>query len=344
MDKVQEIAISRIADILSSSNLIIPSVDIWKKIFNNAGLSDLYEARSPQFTTRVESYGFRPDEKNYYHNEMCYNALYKSFKDLKYDRENFLKLLQCIVEKININCIFINDVERIIKKENPQIKNMYIDELINYIGIADKNSILTKYANKNFKVFRSNCNILELEVCFDDEELGVFPFTGGVRESSFDNSILVQWLERKYTNVAESYTDAIKAYSNEDEIGCITHCRNVITGIFTYKKDVQKKWIDGLQKVCNKDKHIDKVIANRISSFHYNANSSNENDRYQYPRFNLIYKLYSYTSALGAHINEGNVTDNSVEVEETTLEDAFMALRMTEDMLIWLYQTNSVDA
>ena len=67
MDKGQEIAISRIADILSSSNLIIPSVDIWKKIFNNAGLSDLFENRSPQFAIRVESYGFRPDEKNYYH-------------------------------------------------------------------------------------------------------------------------------------------------------------------------------------------------------------------------------------------------------------------------------------
>ena len=235
MDKGQEIAISRIADILSSSNLVIPSVDIWKKIFNNAGLSDLYETRSPQFTTRVESYGFRPDERNYYHNEMCYNGLYKSFKDLEYDRENFLKLLQCIVEKININCIFISDVERIIKKENPRIKVMFIDEYISRIGIAEKNSILSKYANKNFKVFRSNCNILELEICFDDEGLGVFPFTGGVRESSFDNSILIQWLERKYANVAESYTDAIKAYSNGDEIGCITHCRNVITGIFTYK-------------------------------------------------------------------------------------------------------------
>ena len=344
MDKGQEIAISRIADILSSSNLVIPSVDIWKKIFNNAGLSDLYETRSPQFTTRVESYGFRPDERNYYHNEMCYNGLYKSFKDLEYDRENFLKLLQCIVEKININCIFISDVERIIKKENPRIKDMFIDEYISRIGIAEKNSILSKYANKNFKVFRSNCNILELEICFDAARQGVFPITGGVRESSFDNSILIQWLERKYANVAESYTDAIKAYSNGDEIGCITHCRNVITGIFTYKKDVQRKWIDGLQKVCNKDKHIDKVTANRISSFHYNANSPNENDRYQYPRFNLIYKLYSYTSALGAHINEGNVTDNSIEFEEATLEDAFMALRMTEDMLIWLYQTNNIDA
>ena len=43
MDNIQKIAISKIADILSSSNLIIPQIDIWRKIFNNAGLSDLYE-------------------------------------------------------------------------------------------------------------------------------------------------------------------------------------------------------------------------------------------------------------------------------------------------------------
>lgn len=63
MDNIQKIAISKIADILSSSNLIIPQIDIWRKIFNNAGLSDLYENRLPQFTTRVEPYGYNPNEK-----------------------------------------------------------------------------------------------------------------------------------------------------------------------------------------------------------------------------------------------------------------------------------------
>ena len=62
MDNIQKIAISKIADILSSSNLIIPQIDIWRKIFNNAGLSDLYENRLPQFTTRVEPYGYNPNE------------------------------------------------------------------------------------------------------------------------------------------------------------------------------------------------------------------------------------------------------------------------------------------
>ena len=48
MDSIQEIAISKIADILSSSNLIVPQVDIWKRIFNNAGLNDLFNERKPQ--------------------------------------------------------------------------------------------------------------------------------------------------------------------------------------------------------------------------------------------------------------------------------------------------------
>lgn len=42
-------------------------------------------------------------------------------------------------------------------------------------------------------------------------------------------------------------------------------------------------------------------------------------------------------------LNEGNVVDSSVDSEVATMEDALFALRMTEDMLIWLYQTGSVD-
>ena len=84
MDNIREIALSKIADILSSSNLIVPQVDIWKKIFNNAGLSDYYENRSPQFTTKIETYGYRDDERNLYHNEKCYNGLYETFKELEY--------------------------------------------------------------------------------------------------------------------------------------------------------------------------------------------------------------------------------------------------------------------
>ncbi|MEO1816101.1 MAG: hypothetical protein ABGU93_11020 [Acetobacterium sp.] len=342
MDTLQKIAISKIADILSSTNLIIPQVDIWKKIFNNAGLSELYESRAPQFTTIVEVYGYGSDDKNLYHNEKCYNGLHESFKELEYNREELLKLFNNITEKISIFNVFIENIEKEIKKEVPKIKDMYIDEYLKKVELPEKNILLNKYSNKNFKLLRNNFNILALDICFDEEGLCVLPFTGSITEKDFDNSILMQWLSLKYPNIAMSYTDAIKAYSNSDDAACISHCRNIITGIFTYKKDEQRKWLDGLKKVCYKDKNIINVQANKIGEYNYNANSPDVNARYQYPRFNFIYKLYSFTCALGAHINEGNVSDATVDFEDVTLEDAFMALKATEAVLIWIYQTNAL--
>jgi hypothetical protein len=340
MECVQEISLSKIADILSSSNLIIPKVDIWKKILNNSGLSDSYENRSPQFTTLVEHYGYGRNECNLHHNDSCYNALYETFKEIFNERDSLLKLFNSISEKISVQNLFIDNVEKEIKRTTPKIKSMYIDEYINTLELAEKNKLLNQYANKSFQLLRNNCNILELDMCFDENGLGVFAFMSGLRESCFDNSILTQWLNARYHNIAKAYISAIKAYSNGDAVACINHCRSIITGIFTHKKSEQRKWLDGLQKVCNRDKNIENVSANQISSYNYNANSDKHNERYQYPRFNLIYKLYSYTSALGAHTTEGNISDGNVDCENATLEDAFLALRMTEDVLIWLYQTN----
>ena len=44
-------ALSQIAEVLSDNNKspLIPSEDIWKKIFCGAGLEDLFEERAPQF-------------------------------------------------------------------------------------------------------------------------------------------------------------------------------------------------------------------------------------------------------------------------------------------------------
>ena len=342
MDTLEEIAISKIADILSSTNLIVPQVDIWKRIFNNAGLSELYEDRSPQFTTMVESYGYGPGDKNLYHNEKCYNGLHESFKELEYDKGALLKLFNSITEKMSIFNIFIEDVEKKIKKEIPRIKGSFIDEYLNQIDLSQRNIFLNKYGSKNFKLLRNNFNILALDVCFDEKGLCILPFTGSITENAFDNTVLMQWLSSKYPNIAISYTDAIKAFSNDDETACISHCRNIITGITSYKKDEQRKWMDGLQKICYKDKNIMNVQANKIGEYNYNANSPDVNARYQYPRYNLIYKLYSFTCALGAHINEGNLSDATVDFEEVTLEDAFLALKTTEAFLIWIYQTNAL--
>lgn len=91
---------------------------------------------------------------------------------------------------------------------------------------------------------------------FSDDGLSAMPFTDSLSKSSFDNNVLLQWLSGKYSNISTEYIDAVKAYSVGDETACITHCRSVITRVFSYKKTEQRKWLDGLRTVCNKDKNI----------------------------------------------------------------------------------------
>lgn len=345
MDSIQEIALSKIADILSSTNIIAPKVDIWKKIFNNAGLSDNFELRAPQFKTKEDKYGYGENEVQFYHNDKCYNALYETFKELQDEQEELKKLLNSIANKISIRNIFSDNIERKIKKNNYKIRNMDIIEYLEVIDLIEKNQLLNEYANKSFNALRHNFNILELDFSFDkdeEEQLCIIPFTDGIRESSFDNNILLQWLSKRYPNIEESYIKAMKAYSMDDGVGCISHCRNIITGIFTYEKDEQKKWFDGLKKACKKDKNINNINVNDIPKVSYNINSPDVNNRYQYPRYNLIYRLYCLTCALGAHKNEGNLNNGTVDFEEVKIEDAFMTLRITEDVLIWLYQSNEM--
>ncbi len=72
--KTRELAaLSQIAEILSDNNKspIIPSEDIWKKIFCGAGLEDLFEERSPQFRIADRGYGY---EKELFFNDRTYNG------------------------------------------------------------------------------------------------------------------------------------------------------------------------------------------------------------------------------------------------------------------------------
>ncbi|EEH97065.1 hypothetical protein CSBG_00691 [Clostridium sp. 7_2_43FAA] len=342
MDNNKQIAISKIADILSSTNLIIPQVDIWEKIFNNAGLSENYQYRKYWLSTKQEEINWRIE---YYHNDKCYSALNEILWHLQQDQSKFLSLVNSIIDKINIPNIFDVDIDKKINKRNTYgFGNIFdIEEYLNKKSILDKNIILKNYPSEEFKLLRSNINMLNLDIVFTNDGLSVIPFTNRIVESSFDDSILIKWLDDNYLDIKKSYTDAIKAYSNGDQVGCITHCRNVITGIFTINKQEQRKWKDGLKKACEKDKNIiniDKI--DDIPIMKYSENSPNINNRYQYPRYNLIYRVYTFCCALGAHANEGNITSTGVDCEVTDMEDAFMALRMTEDILIWLYQTNGI--
>lgn len=343
MDSYRQIAISKISDILSSNKLIFPAIDLWKTIYFNAGQSTLYLSLEDKLKTKVVPYGYRDDEKHYFHNDCCYSALIETISTITNEQELIL-FFNSIVEKILLVKIFPTDIEDILEDNHYRISHFDffdINEFILELNVAEKNNVLKKYAGQPFKVLLQNLHLIGLEVCFDDNSnLTVLPFADSIRESSFDKSTLMIWLENNFTNISETYSNAVRAYSNGDSVACITHCRNIITGIFSTQKDPQRKWMDGLLKVCSNDKNINNAPLNKLHTYVYNANADDVNQRYQYPRYNLIYRLYAFSCALGAHINEGNTTATGVDFEVATSEDALMCLRMTEDMLIWIYQGN----
>ena len=338
--KTRELAaLSQIAEILSDNNKspIIPSEDIWKKIFCGAGLEDLFEERSPQFRIADRGYGY---EKELFFNDRTYNGLYETFKELEYQPEKLIMLLNSVANRMSVYRIFDSDMEDTIKKKYTKVKGTYLDEMMSSVGDEQKNIILSEFASKDFNKLKRYVNIINLDFLYCDGELCVQPFTVRSNESIQDLDIISNWLYTEHKDVYESYESAKKEFANGESVSCIMHCRNIITGIFSSQKSQQRKWLDGLQKACHQDKNINNVQANKIAEMKYNENSSEENERYQYPRFKLFYRLYSFTCALGAHKNEGNMTISGVDNKVTSIDDALLALRITEDALIWFFKTS----
>ena len=346
MERIEIAALSKIADILSDNNKspIIPEVDVWKKVFNNAELGDLYEEREPQFIVKIQPYGYGPEERDIYFNENTYNGLFESFKELQYRMDELAKLLNNVAKKMYLYRVLRVDADTEIVSKYCRNRRVDFDEFFESLPDNEQSNIIYKYCNKGVEELRRSLNILGFEIACENSEFCIVPFTARSEQSNFDINIISQWLDNKYPNVAESYLAARKAYANGDGTGCIGHCRNVITGIFTYKKESDREWYSGLQKICHADKNISEIDRPKdIPGIKYNAHGPDKKNKYQYPRFNFINKLYVFTCDLGAHINEGYTENGEVDLEEASIEDALWSLRATEDMLIWIYQTGNME-
>lgn len=338
MDNNQNIAVSRIADILSSGKLIVPETDIWKKIFYNAGLGEVFEDYRVRLVVTYKQISW---QDYYYHNERCYSALLEIFQNIYEEFKTLVKLLNSILEKITLYRAFDEDIHMSLPARTSRGSYFDIVEYIKSLKSDEKaNELLLSYPNPDFLYFKRNLNMLGLDVVIQDGvNLVALPFTYLSEQQNEDTSLINSWLSDNYPNIFKSYEDAKKAYGSGDAVGSLTHCRNIITGFFTYKKDQQTEWLMGLKDVCKRDKNIISITnPKEITNKSHDPHNIDVNRRYRYPRFNIIYKVYSYLSALGAHVNEGNIIDTTVDVEDTDMTDAFMGLRMTEDILIWLYQ------
>lgn len=337
MDSIQKIAISNIADILSNGYLLFPAVDNWKKIFYNAGQSELYESNEFKLREKEVEENWK---NNYYNNERTYSAILVVLTELVEESKQFVKMLNSIATKISIYRVFQDDIESKLKKG---YSSTHFD-VCDYLTKKDlhvKREMLKQYSSKTFKQLQVSLNILSLDITFDDDlNLIVTPFSITGVEGDVVKSAVVLWLEDYYPNILESYENAVRMCGEGNPPECLSDCRNVITGIFSYSKREGTGWYTGLQFACSADKNIQKIGApNNIPSWQNGtANSGEENKRYNYPRFKTICQIYSFLSDLGPHKDEANIVNGIVDYEIPTQEDALWGLRMTENILVWLYQ------
>ena len=300
-----------------------------EKIFYNSDLGEVYENYSFKLTVTHKQINW---EDYYYHNDRCFSALLEIFQDS--DFKSLVILLNSILDKITLYRAFDENVHKAIKTRTSHSNYFDIVEHITALKSNEKaKELLLDNPSTEFLSFKRNLNMLGLDVVLNGVKLIAVPFTYLSEQTNEDVSLINTWLCNNYPNILKSYEDAKKAYGTSDPVGCLSHCRNIVTGILSYKKADKKDWDYGLKEVCKKDKNIEN-ISNPKDILKYN-----KEDKYNYPRFRLIYCLYSYLCDLGPHINEGNLVDNTtVDIEVTDMTDAFMGLRMTEDVLIWLYE------
>lgn len=336
MDKIQKIALSKIADVMAQGQLVLPAKDNWRKIFNNAGQSELND----EYDNLLSELRREEDFQVYYeNNSRTYFAILNIISTLIDNSREFVFLMNEYLDKASFARIFRDDIAECIG----QNRNRYFDikEHLKKKDPKKAQVVLNEYPSKNLKLLKNNLNILAYDISFNSEfDLRVSPFSSLDQANQEEKTIMIEWLEDNYLNVLSSYEGAVRMCSEGNSVECLSNCRNVITGIFSYYKDDPSKWVKGLQNACHLDKNISKVSnPNNIPAYKKKQTHSEDlNLRYNYPRFKTIFQVYSFLSDLGPHKDEATLVNGKVDHETPTMEDSIMGLRFTESILIWLYQ------
>ena len=212
MERIEIAALSKIADILSDNNKspIIPEVDVWKKVFNNAELGDLYEEREPQFIVKIQPYGYGPEERDIYFNENTYNGLFESFKELQYRMDELAKLLNNVAKKMYLYRVLRVDADTEIVSKYCRNRRVDFDEFFESLPDNEQSNIIYKYCNKGVEELRRSLNILGFEIACENSEFCIVPFTARSEQSNFDINIINQEL-KKYSEELAARPQVIAA-------------------------------------------------------------------------------------------------------------------------------------
>ncbi|MCY8234918.1 hypothetical protein [Priestia endophytica] len=342
MDTIEDISLSKIATIIDNQ-MIIRTHDNskWDRILSNAGQSKLFT----KYEYALTPISFNKSNGTLYENKNPqFSGFYSAIKAILNEvynngqnSEAFTNLIGSIVEEIDIVDILNEDLQ-----EDLQRRNRYNNPLKYVLEASDEDGnleIINKEARKEYHEMVHNLHILNLDIGYSDYKLVLKPFTNqGSKELGRNPSLLMKWLETDFPVIALSYKEALETYTKGNAVSCISACRNIITGIFDDSKDDTTKWLKGLQKLST-DTYIENVddpkhILSRPAKL--NQELGAHHVPFKFPRFNMVNRLYSLSSDLGPHINEGPRIDGVTYVERTTMNDALWILRMTEDLLIWI--------
>ena len=188
-----------------------------------------------------------------------------------------------------------------------------------------------KYVHELINLYQ----LLGYDLIMKEDHFDVMPLTGD-SEKVADVYGLERWLLNNYSEIYDSYEGAIDSFVSGNFGTCIEACRTTLTGLFTKFKgpDSFAKWFRGTADIADEHdgtnmqdikNHLDALGKKELSDFF------EENATGSYKKTRAIYSIYSMLSDYGTHRQEGTV-------EIPSKEDALMMLRMTEDIMVWIYQ------
>lgn len=305
----KEIILAKICSTLSKSCFIPKNNSVMKQTFKCCGLDTLYNENS----NYLEPYSYNHWQGRTYENineeydlfiglDNTFTYLYKSNKI-----STIRKLLVAIGSNFHVNLYnFINDDEKS-ERQFKELKNLY--QILGLTLEVNYNETIVTY--------------------FADDKTNKLNDMFGVEK----------WLYNTYPDIFDSYTGAISAFKDGHCGTCIEACRTTLTSIFSQFKGTQEfaKWLRGISNLSSEidgnsvtelKNSLDKLKKKELADFF------TENAEGKFTKTKAIYTIYSMMSDYGTHRGEN-------QIETPTSEDALMMLRMTDDILIWIFMKHN---
>lgn len=217
---------------------------------------------------------------------------------------------------------FLNEVS-VIVKDNKELLGEFLSEVFSRIHYIDEH-----LQNE----IDGLLNILgyKLDVEFSEELLGLnyykyklLPYTEGVYERQADINYLEEKLQSN--NLIKDYDAMVENYTMSNYSACIDTSRTLIENIFKRESD-DNQFISGVLSFTGEDYPVNESNRGKLSQaciFKYWLDNKKS-----FNRSRLLITFYSALSGLGTH-----------REDEPTREDTLWLIRMTEDILIWYFQT-----